>query len=147
MNERFETFTVLMTKISRNIRKIKAGVMSEFDLKSAHVSCVYYLYKSGPLTATELCEACEEDKAAVSRSIDYLEKNGYIVCDSETAKRYKTPLRLTDKGNEIGRRLADRVDSVLDEVGAEMGDEMRKTMYESLSIVCEDLQTISQRYE
>ena len=147
MNERFETFTVLMTKISRNIRKIKAGVMSEFDLKSAHVSCVYYLYKSGAMTATELCEACEEDKAAVSRSIDYLEKNGYIICDSETAKRYKTPLRLTEKGNAIGKRLTDRVDSVLDEVGKTMGDEMRKTMYEGLNIVCNDLQNISERYE
>ena len=147
MNERFETFTVLMTKISRNIRKIKAGVMSEFDLKSAHVSCVYYLYKSGAMTATELCEACEEDKAAVSRSIDYLEKNGYIICDSETTKRYKTPLRLTEKGNAIGKRLTDRVDSVLDEVGKTMGDEMRKTMYEGLDIVCNDLQNISERYE
>ena len=75
MNERFERFTVLITKISRNIRKIKNKEMADYDLRSPHVSCLYYLYVSESLTATDLCERCEEDKATISRSIDFLEKN------------------------------------------------------------------------
>ena len=98
MNERFERFTVLITKISRNIRKIKNKEMADYDLRSPHVSCLYYLYVSESLTATDLCERCEEDKATISRSIDFLEKNGYIVCQSAKAKRYKAPLVLTEKG-------------------------------------------------
>ena len=46
MIERFETFTVLITKISRSIRKIKTEEMAKFNLKSPHVSCLYYLFKS-----------------------------------------------------------------------------------------------------
>ena len=80
MKERFETFTVLIAKINRNIRKIKNQEMAEYDLRSPHISCLYYLYSTNGLTATELCERCEEDKATISRSLDYLEKNGYIVC-------------------------------------------------------------------
>ena len=78
MQQRFETFTVLIAKISRSIRRIKAEEMSEFHLKGPHVSCLYYLTQLGPLTAGQLCDRCEEDKAAVSRSLEYLEQNGYV---------------------------------------------------------------------
>ena len=54
MTERFETFTVLIAKISRNIRKIKNQEMAEYDLRSSHISCLYYLYCTDKLTATEL---------------------------------------------------------------------------------------------
>ena len=44
MTERFETFTVLINRISRKIRKIKIQEMADYNLRSAHVSCLYYLY-------------------------------------------------------------------------------------------------------
>ena len=89
MTARFETFTVLINRISRNIRKIKNQEMAEYGLRSAHVSCLYYLYCSNGLTSTDLCERCEEDKATISRAIEYLEQNDYITCQSKSAKRYK----------------------------------------------------------
>ena len=46
MNERFETFTVMINRISRNIRKIKNQEMAEYNLRSSHISCLYYLYIS-----------------------------------------------------------------------------------------------------
>ena len=70
MKKRFETFTVLLNRISRNIRKLKNREMAEYNLRSAHISCLYYLYLSEGLTATELCERCEEDKATVSRAVN-----------------------------------------------------------------------------
>ena len=41
MEERFETFTVLITRISRSIKRIKADEMADFELKGPHVSCLY----------------------------------------------------------------------------------------------------------
>ena len=79
MQQRFETFTVLISGINRNIRRIKTEEMEEFDLKSHHVSCIYYLYMQDGLTARELCDLCEEDKANISRALDFLEKQGYTV--------------------------------------------------------------------
>ena len=73
MENRFETFTVLVNRISRNIRRIKNQEMAEYDLRSAHISCLYYLYANPGLTATDLCERCEEDKATISRALEYLE--------------------------------------------------------------------------
>ena len=71
MQERFETFTVLINRISRDIRKIKNQEMADYHLRSVHVSCLYYVYSLGNVTSAELCEHCEEDKATISRAVDY----------------------------------------------------------------------------
>lgn len=147
MQERFQTFTVLIARLNRCIRKIKTEEMAEFDLKSPHVSCLYYLYKSDSLTSTELCNICEEDKANVSRSIDFLEKNGYLVCRSKTEKRYKSPLILTEKGKETGERIVQKIDAILDAVGEGIPEKDRVIMYRSLSVICDNLQKICEIYD
>lgn len=147
MEERFETFTVQIAKISRYVRRIKSEEMREFNLKSPHVSCLYYLHKkNGTLTAKELCDACDEDKAAISRSIDFLETNGYIVCDSKTEKRYKSPLSLTEKGKEIGEQIAVKIDKIVEVASAGLNEENRKIFYQSLKLISDNLQQICDDY-
>ncbi len=143
MQERFETFTVLINRISRNIRKIKNQEMPEYNLRSAHVSCLYYIYTLKGATATDLCERCEEDKATISRALDYLDRNGYITREVESSKRYKSPLLLTDKGLEVGKKIADKIDSVLDAISGGLTEEERIAFYRSLSIISESLNTVS----
>ena len=137
--ERFRTFTVLIAKINRSIRRIKSDVMQEYDLKSPHVSCLYYLYKEDSLTAKELSDICDEDKAALSRSIDQLEKRGLIVCDSDTKKRYKAPLALTEEGKGLAAIIAGKVDEVLDFVGECLSEDDRIRFYDSLETVSKRL--------
>lgn len=143
MKERFETFTVLINRISRNIRKIKNYEMSEYNLRSSHVSCLYYLYSANGLTATDLCERCEEDKATISRSLDYLEKNGYLICEAKSTKRYKSPLVLTDKGNEVAKKITDKINYVLDEISVGLTEEERIQFYRSLSVISESLDAVA----
>ena len=143
MQERFETFTVLINRISRNIRKIKNQEMAEYDLRSAHVSCIYYLYSADGLTATELCERCEEDKATISRALDYLEKNDFLTCDSKSAKRYKSVLTLTPKGIAVGKKIADKINAVLEETSVGLTEKERVDFYRSLSIISESLEAVS----
>ena len=140
MEERFELFTALMTKISRNIKKIKNLEVEEYGLRSPHVSCLYYLYIADGLTATELCERCEEDKATISRSLDYLEANGYITREPKSAKRYKSPLYLTPEGREIGRKVSEKISRVLNEVSAAMTEEERIAFYRSLMLISDSLE-------
>ena len=42
MEDRFETFTILISRINRSIRKIKNQEMADWGLKSIHVSCLHY---------------------------------------------------------------------------------------------------------
>ncbi len=147
MKERFETFTVLIAKISRNIRKIKNQEMAEYDLRSAHISCLYYLYGHDGMTATELCEKCEEDKATISRSLDYLEKNGYLTCQAKCQKRYKSPLLLTDKGKEVGKKIKDKINHVLEQTSIGLSEKERDDFYKGLAIISASLDTIGKRFD
>ena len=145
MDERFETFTVLINQISRSIRRIKAEQMESINLKGPHVSCLYYLSKNGPLTAAELCDRCEEDKAAVSRSLDYLEQNGYLQIPE--GKRYRRPLVLTQKGSAAGAEVSRRIDSIVALASCDVLEEDRLAMYRALSIISKNLEKIYQNQE
>ena len=147
MEERFETFTALIAGINHNIRKLKADVMSEFSLKSTHLYCIYYLYKFKALTAKELCELCAEDKAAISRSIKYLEEEGYIVCKNDAPKRYRTPLELTEKGRTVGEKIAKRAEHMLSFAGSEISDRDREVLYRGLYTINEKLIELCDRDE
>ena len=146
MQDRFSTFTVLIDRIKRCIRKIKTEEMVEFDLKSPHVSCIYYLYRFEALTSKELAEICDEDKAAVSRSLDFLEENGFIFCENEMRKRYKSPFQLTQKGLEAGQKLVAKVDRIIEAASQGLAED-RNTMYRGLAIISENLLRICDEYE
>ena len=147
MRERFETFTVLINRISRNIRKIKNQEMAEYNLRSTHVSCLYYIYTLNGATATDLCERCEEDKATISRALDYLDTNGYISREVESTKRYKSPLLMTDKGKEVGKKIADKISGVLDTISVDFTEEERIAFYRSLAIISDSLESVSKNKE
>lgn len=143
MDDRFKNFTILINKINRNIHKIKTEEMKRYGLKGANVSCLYYLYKEqGALTAKMLCDVCDEDKAAISRSLDFLEKNEYVVCESKTEKKYKSPILLTEKGKSAGKIIANKVDGVLNIASAGIIEEQRENLYFCLNLISNNLQRI-----
>ena len=146
MQERFETFTVLIASISRCIRKIKGKEVCEYDLKSPHVSCLYYLYKQGELTAKQLSLFCDEDKGAISRSVEYLEKQGFISCESKGVKRYRSPFFLTQKGEQTGRVIAEKIDAILNEASVGLSEEHRIIFYKSLALIDNNLKKICEKY-
>lgn len=143
MEDRFETFTVLIVKISRSIRRIKAEEMAEFGLKGPHVSCLYYLYSFSALTSSELCDRCDEDKAAISRSIEFLENEGYITCKSTAQKRYRSPLELTEKGQSAGKMISQKINSIVAAASAGLSEREREAMYAALSLISNNLAAIS----
>ena len=147
MEERFKLFTVYMTKIRRSIQRIKTEEMAEYNLKSPHVSCLYYLYKQGPMTATHLCEICDEDKAAVSRSIVQLVNASYVGYTDGQNKHYRAYITLTPAGEKIAKSLSQKIDKVLDMAGAGLSEEDRITFYKSLGIISKNLENICKIYD
>ncbi len=143
MIERFETFNSLLNKINRNVRRIKNREMAEYNLKSPHVSCIYHIYREENMTAKRLCECCEEDKATVSRALRYLEANGYLFRKAKLTKRYNATLVLTEKGLEVGKKIADKVDGFLDRIGDALTEEERVVFYRSLFIISDRLKAVA----
>ena len=153
MNNRFETFTLLITSLNRSIRRIKTETMAKYELKSPHVSCLYYLYKQPGMTAAELCEVCAEDKAAISRSILFLEQKNFLTRElpaekggRDGAKHYRTPLTLTEQGSRIAGEIAVKVDRVLEAVSQGVTDEDRAVMYAALEQINRNLRAICMEF-
>ncbi len=145
MDERFENFTVLIAGIGRSILRIKKEEMARYGLAAPHTNCLYYLYKSGEMTAGELCAASGEDKAAISRSIGRLEDEGYLV--RVPHGRHRPTLALTEKGRTIAAGISERIESVLGVAGASIGEEDRASLYAMLAVIDEDLRRIAEGYD
>ena len=147
MQQRFRTFTLLTAQISRCLRRIKTEEMADIKLKSGHVSCLHYLHEIGPMTAKELCEICEEDKANISRSMEYLEQNGYLIPDPEETGRYKRRYILTEKGTQAAKLLDEKIECMLAIAGEGVSEEERLVMYASLARISANLQRICDEYD
>ena len=143
MINRFEIFTTQIAKISRNIRRIKHEEMKKYNLKSLHVSCLYYCFQNnGKLTATKLCEVCDEDKASVSRALEYLETNNYLKQVESNEKKYKRPILLTDKGLTVAKMITESINTVLEESSNGLSAQDREIFYQSLITISNNLQKI-----
>lgn len=143
MEERFETFTVLINRISRNIRKLKNQEMADEQLRSVHISCLYYLHAEEGLTAARLCQRCEEDKATISRALDHLEQEGYLTCPIQSGKRYNAPLVLTEKGQKTAKKISGKIDRVLEEISDSMTEQERLAFYRCLSRISLRLEEVT----
>lgn len=149
MEDRFGKFTLLINNINRYINKIKSEEMAKFGLKSYHVSCLFYLYKHSDcgLTASELCSLCDEDKGTVSRSLSYLQDNGYIRCDEEiNKKKYRAKLFLTKKGFEISDKINTLTDKSVELGSKGITDFERENMYNSLDLISNNLKNLCDNY-
>lgn len=145
MRERFENFTGLISGINRSIKKIKTEEMQEFNLKSQHVSCIYYIHKNGALTPKELCDICQEDKAMVSRSLEVLGEKGFLVGESSN-KKYRKLISLSEKGKQIARKVAEKIDKIIKIASAQLSQEKRFAMYEGLALINSNLNKICKDY-
>ena len=147
MEERFQAFTVLVANLNRCIYKIKTEEMAKYNLKSSHVSCIYYIYRNGSLTPKELCDLCGEDKANISRALKYLEDNKYLVMEQETDKKYQRPIVLTESGIKIGKHLSEKINEILSIASEGLSEEKRNVMYEGLSLINNRLNKICDEYD
>lgn len=141
--ERFEFLTNILAQINRRNMKIKAGAMKKFNLKASHVSCIYALFRNKKgLTNKELCEVCVEDKAAISRTLDYLEENKFVVYNNKD-RIYKAPITLTKKGKEVGEYVAKTIDMALEKSGQDITKEDLAIFYRGLITINENMKEIN----
>ncbi len=143
MKDRFETFTTHISKITKYIKKLKSVKSSKFNLTGPCVYYIYYLYKHPEgLTARELSLICNEDKGAISRTQDYLETNGYVICNENTKKCYNATLQLTPKGKLVGEEFVKIIDNLLVKASAGITEEERTHLYSALEKISNNLQKI-----
>ena len=146
MDNRFGQFVFLASNINRYIRKIKVEELIEYKLKGTDVMCLYYISKFENTTAKELCEVTGEDKSAISRSLEFLEKSDFIKKECEDGKKYKTLYFLTENGKVVSVYLGNKIDEAIANAGVGLTDEEREIMYRSLEKIHTNLKEICKKY-
>ena len=134
MQQRFESFMSGITACYKYVQRIKIGEMTELGLKGAHAMCLYFLKNSQDgLTAGELCRLCNEDKAAISRSLATLREKGYI--DGIGKAAYRIRWKLTDEGQRVAQHVDTLVEQWVACCGEGITDEERDTFYRVLECI------------
>ena len=145
MEDRYGKFMMLINNINRCIKRIENDQMHKYNLRSYHISCLYNLYKHKGTTATDLVEMTQQDKASISRSIDFLQDNEYIYCQSKTLKKDKSPILLTQKGQLVAKEIADKIDMVLKQLDQLLTDSQREEFYQNLQNIYQALKNVQER--
>lgn len=144
MIDRFEQFSSSIASIYKTIQKIKRDEMARYDLKGPHVQCLMGIARHPEgVTLTRLCEICEMDKAAISRSVSELEKKGMIARSSGEEKTYRAPLTLTERGWETARSIGEIVSRAVALAGEGLSDADRAVFYPALDLIAANLRRIS----
>ena len=143
MISRYELFSTAVSCLYRDIQKIERMEMRKFGLKGPHAQCLLVMnrYPQG-ITATQLCELCEKDKAAISRSVAELEKAGLVMRSERNGVRYRSLLTLTQKGHEAAYAVNLRAAQAVEQAGDGFNDAQREVFYEVLGIIAGNLHTI-----
>ena len=139
---RFEQLSSAISRIYHYIQKIERVEMEKFGLKGPHVQCMLALSRNPEgLTAGQLCTICEKDKAAISRTIVELEKEGMLERENN-GNRYRALLKLNERGMIAAARVDERVRMAVEKAGEGLTDAQRSVFYHVLSIISANLQSI-----
>ncbi len=137
MDDLYINFTVSIARLNKIIQRIKSIEVKEYGLQPIHASCWYYIRKNPQgLTAKELCELSLEDKAAISRALKTLQKEGYIKYEPRGRNEV---IKITDKGNELAEIITKKINSAVKAGSAKLTDEERKFFYNSLLEISDNL--------
>ncbi|MBQ2697846.1 MAG: MarR family transcriptional regulator [Clostridia bacterium] len=143
MFSRYERFTAAVFSILRSIRKIERDEMERYGLNGAVVQYLTAMARRPQgVTAAELSELCDKDKAAVSRAVAELAREGLVCRAAEEGRAYRAPICLTEKGRELAERLIGRATLAVALAGESISAEERQVLYPALSRIAARLEQL-----
>ena len=143
MISKYELFSSSVSCLYRDIQRIERNEMAKFGLKGPHAQCLLALsrYPEG-ITAAKLCEICEKDKAAISRSVAELEERGLLMRIERNGLRYRAVLKLTEEGKNAAGVVNEKARQAVEQAGAGLNDAQREVFYKVLAQIAENLHAI-----
>ena len=117
--------------------------MEQYGLKGAYAQYLLMMhhYPAG-ITAAQLRELCDKDKAAVSRVLSELEAKGLVTRADSKDSAYRARLRLTDEGEAAAAYVCRRATAAVELAGRGLEDPERKVFYATLELIASNLQKI-----
>lgn len=143
MVSKYELFSTCIPSMYHDIQKIERTEMAKFGLKGPHAQCLLAIshYPEG-ITAARLCEVCEKDKAAISRTLSELEQCGMVRRAERNGTRYRASLTLTEQGKAAAAAVSQKACQAVEQAGNGLNDAQREVFYQVLALIADNLHTI-----
>ena len=140
---RYEALSAAISSIYHDIQKIERVEMAKFGLKGPHAQCLLALnrYPEG-MTAAQLCEFCDKDKAAISRTVAELQACGMVSREDRNGNRYRAKLTLTERGMAAAAAVGQRALVAVEMAGVGLQEEQRQVFYQVLNLISQNLHII-----
>ena len=100
------------------------------------------IWSNEPLPSGELVKLCDKDKAAISRTVSELEKEGMVTRQGKNGNNYRAALTLTDRGREAASHVAIRAGRAVEAASNGLSDGNRRVLYQALELIADHLQSI-----
>ena len=143
MVSRYEHFTTAISSIYQNFQKIERDEMERYGLRGSYTQYLLAIERTPDgITAAQLCDCCEKDKAAVSRAVTEMEGQGLLCRELNNERAYRARLFLTEKGKNAAEFVRMRSQVAVDLASAGVSDADRAVMYAALEIIAGNLQRI-----
>ena len=140
MENRYEVLSGSISSMYHDIQKIERVEMAKYGLKGPHAQCLLAMKKHPDgITAVGLCEACDKDKAAISRTLTELEAAGMIQREHRNGSRYRANLLLTNQGKVAAEAVVEKARLAVELAGIGFGQEEREVFYRVMSIIAGNL--------
>ena len=140
MENRYELLSGASSCMYHDIQKIERVEMARYGLKGPHAQCLLAIKKHPEgITAARLCEVCEKDKAAVSRTLAELEEVGMIYRENRNGSRYRSALMLTEQGEIAAEAVVEKARMAVERAGIGFGEAEREVFYRVLAIIAGNL--------
>lgn len=143
MISRYEQFTTAISTIYHHFQKIERDEMERYGLRGTYTQYLLAIDRAlDGITAAQLCEFCEKDKAAVSRAVAEMENQGLVRRALINDRAYRAKLYLTEEGKRAAEFVRLRSKTAVEIAGKGVDDADRAVLYAALERIAGNLQRI-----
>lgn len=145
MLRRFEEFCAIISSIQHHIQKIERDEMEKYGLKGPYAQYLVTMSRCPDgITAAQLCELVDRDKAAVSRALAELERRALVTREMANDTAYRALIKLTEEGKSAARYVCDKVKAAVEIAGKGLNDQDRLVFYANLRRIADNLRSIGE---
>ncbi|NLZ95042.1 MAG: MarR family transcriptional regulator [Bacteroidales bacterium] len=120
-----EVFSILTGKISTTINRALLRAFAQEDLRitTEQWTVLACLWNEDKVTQRELCDLTSKDKPSMTRLIDNLERNKFVVRVSHATDRRVNLIHLTQYGASLHEKISGVVQRVVSKSLADISEE------------------------
>ncbi len=114
-------------------------------INKTQINILMCINENNDKSMSEISQMNGLEKSSFTRSVDYLEKYGFITRNSPENDRRKITLSLTNKGIKAAKIIKDDFDVYLESLISDFSEKEKKEFFESLTAISKYMNKILER--